>query len=71
MGTWACGNESPATVLRLAHGLDTRHPVHRALVGMADDLEARSEALARGAPEERTRFPVRADMDQCRASGSG
>lgn len=43
MGTWACGNESPVTVLRLAHGLDTRHPVHRALVGMADDLEARSE----------------------------
>ena len=42
IGTWACGNESPGIVLRLAHGLDIQHPVHRALVGMADDLEARS-----------------------------
>ena len=42
VGTWACGTESPVSVLRLAHGLDTQHPVHRALVGMADDLEARS-----------------------------
>lgn len=37
-----CQDETGARVLRLAHGLDTQHPVHQALVGMADDLHTRS-----------------------------
>ncbi len=36
-----CGIEGGRS-LRLAHSLDTEHPVHRALVSMADDLETRS-----------------------------
>ena len=42
MSAWACSNDAPVSVLRLGHGLDTRHPVHRALVEMAEGLEARS-----------------------------
>ena len=42
MSAWAYSNDAPVSVLRLGHGLDTRHPVHRALVKMAEDLEARS-----------------------------
>ena len=34
----ACGEEAEGTVLRLAHGLDTGHPVHQGMVFMAERL---------------------------------
>ena len=38
----ACGKEAEGTVLRLAHGLDTGHPVHQGMVYMAERLAERS-----------------------------
>ena len=38
----ACGQEEEGTVLRLAHGLDTGHPVHQGMVYMAERLAERS-----------------------------
>jgi len=34
---WTCGSESKKTLI-LAHGLDTKHSVHKAMVYMADQL---------------------------------
>lgn len=38
-----CRGERPVTTLRLGHGLDVAHPVHRAMVHMADTLDALSD----------------------------
>jgi len=37
-----CRVDRPVTTLRLGHGLDVAHPVHQAMVHMADTLEALS-----------------------------
>lgn len=42
-----CHPESDIKVLRLAHTLDTTHPVHAALVFMAKELETRSAGRMR------------------------
>ncbi len=43
-----CGADGPdARRLKLAHGLDTKHPVHRAMVHMAQVLEQRSAGRLR------------------------
>ncbi|MEC9130708.1 MAG: TRAP transporter substrate-binding protein DctP, partial [Verrucomicrobiota bacterium] len=42
-----CRPESDIKVLRLAHTLDTTHPVHAALVFMAKELETRSAGRMR------------------------
>ena len=34
----ACGDDNKVTTLKLAHGLDTKHPVHRAMVFMNERL---------------------------------
>ncbi|MEM6395167.1 MAG: TRAP transporter substrate-binding protein [Bacteroidota bacterium] len=39
----ACSQQSSTTVLRLAHGLDTQHPVHLGMVYMADRLAELSQ----------------------------
>lgn len=38
----ACGAESDTEILRVAHAMDTQSPVHRALVGFGERLEALS-----------------------------
>jgi len=35
----ACGNQQQGKVLKLAHGLDPSHPVHKAMVHMADQCK--------------------------------
>lgn len=37
-----CGSKNSVKVIKLAHSLDTQHPVHKALVFMADRLEEKS-----------------------------
>jgi len=43
----ACTGRASATVLKLAHGLDVTHPVHRAMVRMADLSSERSDGRIR------------------------
>ena len=43
----ACGRGSEATIIRLGHGLDVSHPVHRAMEAMAEHVEERSEGQMR------------------------
>ena len=38
----ACSNQSNKTVIKLAHGLDPSHPVHQAMVFMAERLSEKS-----------------------------
>jgi len=38
-----CGPESETKIIRLGHGLDTSHSVHKAMVFMAERLEEKSE----------------------------
>ncbi|UCH11498.1 MAG: TRAP transporter substrate-binding protein, partial [Fidelibacterota bacterium] len=38
----ACTTEQPIRVLKLAHVLDTTHPVHRGMVYMAEKLAEKS-----------------------------
>ena len=42
-----CGNQKQGRVLKLAHGLDPSHPVHQAMVYMADRCEEISEGELR------------------------
>jgi tripartite ATP-independent transporter DctP family solute receptor len=42
-----CGNQKQGRVLKLAHGLDPSHPVHQAMVFMADRCEEISEGELR------------------------
>lgn len=42
-----CGVKSDVTVLKLAHGLDVKHPVHIGMVNMAERLEEKSEGAMR------------------------
>ena len=37
-----CGKKSDKTVLKMGHALDTEHPVHKAMVFMAEKLEEKS-----------------------------
>lgn len=39
----SCKNQSDIKVLKCAHGLDVTHPVHKAMVFMADELKKKSE----------------------------
>ncbi|HGY55016.1 MAG TPA: TRAP transporter substrate-binding protein [Caldithrix abyssi] len=43
----ACGNESRVKVLKLAHVLDTQHPVHKAMVFMGERLAEKSHGKLR------------------------
>src|SRR5680860_1799531 len=38
----ACGKEKDVTVIKLGHGLDVSHSVHKAMVFMADRLKEKS-----------------------------
>ncbi len=43
LGVWGCGRkEGKVKVLKLAHGLDINHPVHKAMVYMADKVKEKS-----------------------------
>ena len=42
-----CGKSEEVTVLKLAHGLDTGHPVHHAMVRMAEEVARRSDGSIR------------------------
>jgi len=44
---WACSDKDRAKVIRLGHGLDTGHPVHQAMVFMADEVEEKSNGRLR------------------------
>ncbi|WP_242204259.1 TRAP transporter substrate-binding protein [Aestuariivivens insulae] len=39
----SCNRTEKQRTIKLAHGLDTNHPVHKAMVLMGEELEARSE----------------------------
>ncbi len=39
----SCQNQKKSTTLKLAHGLDPNHPVHKAMLYMADELEKNSD----------------------------
>ncbi len=43
----ACGTDQSGTVLKMAHGLDTSHPVHKAMVHMAERLTELSSGSMR------------------------
>ena len=34
-----CGKKSDVTVIKMGHALDTEHPVHKAMLFMADKLK--------------------------------
>jgi len=40
--TASCGNEPPVRVLKLGHGLDVSHPVHKAMIYMAERVDEKS-----------------------------
>lgn len=42
-----CGEVSDVKVIKLGHGLDTEHPVHRAMVFMAEKLDEKSDGTMR------------------------
>ena len=42
-----CRSESKVRTLKLAHGLPTSHPVHEAMVFMAEQVEKKSEGKMR------------------------
>ncbi|MEL6484598.1 MAG: TRAP transporter substrate-binding protein DctP, partial [Bacteroidota bacterium] len=39
----SCGSKQERKVLRLAHGLDTNHPVHLAMIRLGEELQKNSE----------------------------
>ena len=39
---FSCSNSSPIKTIKLAHGLDVNHPVHKAMVLMSKELEKKS-----------------------------
>lgn len=39
----SCKNKTDIKTIRLAHGLDTQHPVHKAMVVLGENLEKKSE----------------------------
>ena len=41
----SCSDKSNVKVIKLAHSLDTKHPVHKAMVFMAERLEEKSNGL--------------------------
>ncbi len=41
------GNKQKVTVLKLAHGLDVNHPVHKAMVYMAELVQKKSNGRLR------------------------
>lgn len=43
LGIISCENTSDKKIVKLAHGLDINHPVHKAMVFMADELERISQ----------------------------
>jgi tripartite ATP-independent transporter DctP family solute receptor len=43
----ACGSGGDTTVIKLAHGLDVAHPVHRAMIRMAEIVAEESRGTAR------------------------
>lgn len=43
----SCSQQNRTTVLKLAHSLDTRHPVHQAMVHMAERLDEISQGAMR------------------------
>jgi tripartite ATP-independent transporter DctP family solute receptor len=47
LSTLGCGAGGPATVIKLAHGLDVTHPVHRAMVRMAEIVAEDSDGSVR------------------------
>ena len=42
-----CGKQSSVKVIKLAHALDTNHPVHKGMVFMAERLAEKSNGLMR------------------------
>ena len=46
-GGLACGDQHGTTVIKLAHGLDVNHPVHRAMVRMGEIVAADSGGTVR------------------------
>jgi tripartite ATP-independent transporter DctP family solute receptor len=44
---WACGRQDGTRVLKLAHGLDVSHPVHLAMVHLAERLDELSQGAMR------------------------
>lgn len=42
-GLIGCGKKSDVTVIKMGHALDTEHPVHKAMVFMAEKLKEKSE----------------------------
>lgn len=44
---WSCSRDQSVTVLKLAHGLDTNHPVHKAMEYMAKRLDELSAGTVR------------------------
>ena len=47
LGVLACSDRPATTVVKLAHGLDVTHPVHRAMVRMAETVSERSDRNVR------------------------
>ena len=47
MAAAACGAGSDVTVIKLAHGLDPTHPVHRAMEFLAESVSDKSDATMR------------------------
>ncbi|MBN2183626.1 MAG: TRAP transporter substrate-binding protein [Sedimentisphaerales bacterium] len=42
LGVSGCGKKSDVTVIKMGHALDTEHPVHKAMLFMADKLKEKS-----------------------------
>lgn len=40
LSLWACSSQQETKVLKLAHGLDINHPVHKSMVYMANQLDS-------------------------------
>ncbi|MBE0537939.1 MAG: TRAP transporter substrate-binding protein [Phycisphaerae bacterium] len=47
VGVVGCGKKEKVTVLKLAHGLNTEHPVHKAMVVMAEKVAEKSQGAMR------------------------
>ena len=45
MGLASCQNSSQKKIIKMAHGMDVSHPVHKAMEYMAHDLDKISEGL--------------------------
>lgn len=47
LGLLGCGEQSNVTVVKLGHGLDPTHPVHKAMVFMAEQVDEKSDGRMR------------------------